>query len=172
MKYGRSDTKKPRQTVFIATVNEAEFLKDTTGNSRFATIELTGSINMDRVNELLGYQWNNGRLKRTEPEKLSQFWLEVKHYYESGESWHLTSMEQTRVETVNDKHVQKGTYYDTILDKLHMFSISELTASRVTEIIGVNAAQSRTVGRDLNQLVKDGYLQCRRTSTQRLYTKK
>lgn len=88
MKYGRSDTKKPRQTVFIATVNEAEFLKDTTGNSRFATIELTGSINMDRVNELLGYQWNNGRLKRTEPEKLSQFWLEVKHYYESGESWH------------------------------------------------------------------------------------
>ncbi|BCZ99964.1 VapE domain-containing protein [Vibrio cholerae] len=172
MKYGRSDTKKPRQTVFIATVNEAEFLKDTTGNSRFATIELTSSINMDKVNELLGYQWNNGRLKRTEPEKLSQFWLEVKHYYDTGEPWHLTSVEQTRVEAVNDTHVQKGHYYDAILDKLHMFSIGEFTSSRVAEIIGVNASQSRTVGRDLNQLVKDGYLQCRRTSTQRLYTKK
>lgn len=171
VKYGRKDTKKPRQTVFIATVNEAEFLKDTTGNSRFATIELTGPMDMDSVNSVLGYEWSNGRLKHAEPYKLDQFWLEVITAYNRGESWHLTEEEQRVIEQVNDKHVQKGIYYDAILEKIEVLAFGINTPTSITRMIGVPVSQVRTVGRDLKQLVEDGYLVVRRTSTQRIYNK-
>ncbi|MDU7781381.1 MAG: VapE family protein [Aeromonas caviae] len=53
--YARSAINKRRQGVFVGTVNDDEFFKDTTGNSRFAVIELTGKISLDAVNDILGY---------------------------------------------------------------------------------------------------------------------
>lgn len=174
VKYGRSDTKKPRQTVFIATVNDDEFFKDTTGNTRFSVIELTGKINIDLVNDTLGYSWNNGRITQDSSVSFLQFWLEVKHYYDNGESWTLSANEQDKTEAVNKKFIQKGNYYNLILESIDsIFPDAEgRSSSVVTNVLNIPAGQSRVVGRDLNQLVKDGYLNYRRTSTVRLYSKK
>lgn len=64
--YARSAINKRRQGVFVGTVNDDEFFKDTTGNSRFAVIELTGKISLDAVNDILGYSYDNGRVRQTE----------------------------------------------------------------------------------------------------------
>lgn len=55
--YHPRDVKKPRQSHFIATVNGTGFLKDLTGNFRYAAIELIGKIDIDRVNQILGWTY-------------------------------------------------------------------------------------------------------------------
>ncbi|EJG1872663.1 PriCT-2 domain-containing protein [Vibrio parahaemolyticus] len=158
-KYGRSDTAKARQTVFIATVNDEQFFKDETGNTRFAVIELNGAIDMEQVNNILGYSWNNGRLTHDSPHELEQFWLEIKSWFDSGESWMLTNEEQQLTESVNNKFVVKSQYYDDILERISMFDSSfGMKSTQVADRMGLPKGYSGRVGRALNDLVRDGYL--------------
>ncbi|WP_413693951.1 VapE domain-containing protein [Psychromonas sp. KJ10-2] len=160
-KYGRSDTKKQRQTVFIATVNGDDFFKDTTGNTRFAVIELSNDINMDVVNNVLGYQWNSGKLIQDKPELLEQFWLEVKHEFDNGAAWHLDDHEQKLIESVNNRFVAKGEFYEIIKDDLNSIWFGNpvgLTPTAITKRLNLQPNMCAKVGRDLKQLVKDGIL--------------
>lgn len=45
--YGRTGITYARRTVFVGTVNEEDYLADQTGNRRFATIPLSGDIDID-----------------------------------------------------------------------------------------------------------------------------
>lgn len=70
--YGRHVTEQPRRTVFVATTNEEEYLRDVSGNRRFWPVAC-GEI--DRAG-----------LARDR----DQLFAEALHAFNSGEPWHLT----------------------------------------------------------------------------------
>jgi RNA polymerase sigma factor (sigma-70 family) len=73
--YARRSIAVPRQTVFIATTNEAEYLRDATGNRRFWPVRC-GRIDFDAVSR-----------------DRDQLWAEAVHFWQAGEAWHLTAEE-------------------------------------------------------------------------------
>ncbi len=159
--YARSAINKRRQGVFVGTVNDDEFFKDTTGNSRFAVIELTGKISLDAVNDILGYSYDNGRVRQTDREQLLQFWLEVKHWYDTGWSWVLTDSESEHSEANNSRFMVKGDYYHLIEERIAVWWPNDTVAVSAAEVCGrlnLNASYARKIGKDLSQLVDDGLL--------------
>lgn len=172
--YARSAINKRRQGVFVGTVNDDEFFKDTTGNSRFAVIELTGKISLDAVNDILGYSYDNGRVRQTDREQLLQFWLEVKHWYDTGWSWVLTDSESEHSEANNSRFMVKGDYYHLITEKMELWWPNDtvgVSASEAAGRLGLNASYSGKVGKDLAQLAKDGLLRVGEGRQRRQYFK-
>lgn len=71
--YGKRIEAFPRQSVFAATTNRRDYLKDETGNRRFWPVEVFGPFNLEG-------------LRRSR----DQLWAEAVHAYRAGEQWHLT----------------------------------------------------------------------------------
>lgn len=162
--YARPVTEKKRQTAFIATVNGTGFLKDTTGNARFAVIEMAGSADIDRLNELLGWSWCNGRLQQTNPELLRQFWLEVKAAYVAGESWFLDETISQQAAGVNDIHSDKGPYYDAICDyhlSRPLATSRWFTATELCSWHGEKTSLSKVWGKALSLLAEEGKIEAK-----------
>jgi predicted P-loop ATPase len=158
--YARTDIKKPRQTNLIATVNGTSFLKDQTGNSRYAVIELIEQTDMDTLNELLGWEYRStGEIKLVDENKLRQFWLEVRHLLEEeGYSWNLTSEEQAKVSKQTEKYVDKGDYYATLKDYLADFKDNDLrwcTSTQVCSLVGIHVSKANMVGKALAILTQE-----------------
>ncbi|TKF78418.1 virulence protein [Vibrio kanaloae] len=158
--YARSDIKKSRQTNLIATVNGTDFLKDETGNSRYAVIELIAETNMDKLNELLGWNYQvTGELTLAKPEKLRQFWLEVKHrFLVQKHPWMLSPDAQALVSKESAKYVDKGTWYNMLNDQLetcHGKAREWLTTKQICDLFKVDASKGNVVGKALNQLHKE-----------------
>ncbi|BBQ32686.1 virulence-associated E family protein [Aeromonas caviae] len=168
--YARCMTTKKRQTSFIATVNGSDFLRDTTGNTRFAVIELAAAADVDRLNEILGWSWNAGRLSLADPEQLRQFWLEVKARYESGATWFLDDATVALAALVNDAHTDKGAYYEVIYHhhlSRPLASSEWLTASELCARHGEKLSMASNWGKALRLLVSEGKLQSRRERSNR-----
>ncbi|MFO1455707.1 MAG: virulence-associated E family protein [Steroidobacteraceae bacterium] len=70
--YGRRTVSVPRHSVFIATTNEAEYLRDKTGNRRFWPVRC-GRIDLEALER-----------------DVDQLWAEAVHAYQHREAWHLT----------------------------------------------------------------------------------
>lgn len=167
--YARNMTAKKRQTAFIATVNGSGFLKDQTGNARFAVIEMGCAADIDQLNELLGWSWNAGRLCQTRPEMLRQFWLEVKAAYDAGESWFLDEDTSRKAAEVNDIHADKGAYYDAICDyhlARPMAGYKWFTAGELCTWHGEKPSICRVMGKALSLLADEGRI-CVRSSSGR-----
>lgn len=81
--YDREKSVYPRQTVFFGSVNEAEFLSDTTGNRRYWTIGCVG------LNAFHGID-------------MQQLWAEVYALYLGGETY-LISQEENETTTKNNQ---------------------------------------------------------------------
>lgn len=81
--YAKKDSEFPRRTVFAGTVNDLEFLHDTTGNRRFWPIEVL-AINRDTSIDV------------------QQLWAEAKTWYEAGEKWYLSPSELKQLEEYSD----------------------------------------------------------------------
>lgn len=167
--YGRNDIKKPRQTSFIATVNGNEFLKDETGSTRFAVIEMAEPANMEKLNSLLGWYYDGtGSIKQTNPELLRQFWLEVKTMYEQGEGWQLTGEESTKVSLINSNFNDNGSWYNYILGAyIHndsRFCIEGwFTAGDFVKAeVDCSARDTAMIGKALKKLAQDGYIATRK----------
>ena len=91
----------PRRSVFAATVNDARFLVDPTGNSRWWTIP---------VNEV---DYEHGL-------DMQQVWAQFTVEYENGEEWWLTREEEDLLESHNRDHRVASAIEDLV--RLVMFT--------------------------------------------------
>ncbi len=161
--YARTDIKKDRQTNLIATVNGTDFLKDETGNTRYAVIELVGETDMDTLNKILGWEYKvTGELTLKEPENLRQFWLEVKHkFMVEHHPWMLSPEIQAQVSQESAQYVDKGNWYNVLNDHLEECTGKArewLSTKQVCEHINADPSKGSVIGKALNQLAKDGKL--------------
>ena len=74
--YGRRLQEFPRQCVFIGTTNEAQFLRDTTGNRRFWVVDTPNEPTRDMWDELTS-------------EIIQQIWAEAVELFRAGEKLYL-----------------------------------------------------------------------------------
>lgn len=164
--YARADIKKKRQSVFIASVNGTEFLRDETGSTRYAVIELEKSIDMESVNLLLGWTYVDGRISLSEPESLRQFWLEVKAQYDSGATWMLSQEELAFFNKVNNQHKYKDDYRIMLEERFLGVSLNGrayqwLKASEVCQYCDLSSKEAKRVGRALSAMANDGLIEMR-----------
>lgn len=85
--YARRSMNYPRQCVFFGTTNDAEFLRDRTGNRRFWPVEVGRQVIVkDIFNEL--------------ENDVEQIWAEAKYLFDNGESLYLDKR-------INDMAIEK-----------------------------------------------------------------
>lgn len=169
--YDRAETIKRRQTCFIGTVNDDHFLRDESGSTRFAVVEMTAPVQLDAVNELLGWSWSGGRLRHDKPELLRQFWLEVKALYNGGAGWALTEQEQERACAVNDAFSDKSPQYQYLIEahlSVPHYGKRWITASDLVNLRGENTGMSTRWGKALTLLAKEGAIERREVRSRRV----
>ncbi|MDO9050870.1 MAG: VapE family protein [Methylotenera sp.] len=140
--YGRSDSEYPRRTVFCATVNDDNFLVDSTGNSRWWTIPVTA------VN------YNHGI-------DMQQVYAQLATHLEDGMKWWLTPEEEELLELHNKKHRAVSVIRERILDTLDLDRINEsglsaMTATQLLQTIDIKSptnAQSKECASILRELL-------------------
>ena len=140
--YGRSDSEYPRRTVFCATVNEDNFLVDSTGNSRWWTIPVT-SVN-----------YNHGI-------DMQQVFAQLKEHLDVGAKWWLSPEQEALLESQNKKHRAVSVIRERILDALDLERIDEaglsaMTATQVLQSIDIKSptnAQSKECAGILREIL-------------------
>jgi predicted P-loop ATPase len=97
--YAKAPEATPRQSIFVGTTNENEFLSDTTGNSRFLVIPIPRGWRIP--------------LELVEAER-DRFWAAVVSYYKAGEQWHLTPQEKEQQRRVNASFEEEDVWAESI----------------------------------------------------------
>ena len=140
--YARTDSEFKRRTVFFASVNPEEFLRDETGNVRWWTVPVTA----------VNFRHNID---------LQQLWAQAAELFEAGESWWLTSDEEAQLEKRNESHTVKSSIYEMLADVLELTAPKDawkrMSASDVLRttlsIKAPSNPQSREAGRALRALL-------------------
>ncbi len=140
--YAKEESEYPRRTVFAATVNDAKFLIDPTGNSRWWTIAITGLRPLDHID-------------------LQQLYSQLAAMVEQGEPWWLSPKEEALLATVNNKHRVETAIAGRVQELVDIDRIGDpgglaYTAIEVLRLIGVNNpsnAQCRECGSALRELL-------------------
>lgn len=91
-----------RRTVFVASVNEREFLVDNTGNSRFRVVEVD-SIDLDRMRKL----GNDG--------VIGMLWRQILQEVQAGEPWYFNQGENATLEVHGDQYRRRLPIEEAIL---------------------------------------------------------
>ncbi|MFC3714325.1 VapE domain-containing protein [Sphingoaurantiacus capsulatus] len=99
--YDRKESKYPRRTVFMATVNDLEFLVDPTGNSRFWVIPV------------IGLDYNHGI-------DMQQVFAELYVLLQAGEQWWLTDEEEAMLAKHNRDHRSTSAVKDKVMGLLDL----------------------------------------------------
>jgi putative DNA primase/helicase len=116
--YARSASNFPRRTVFCATVNDGNFLVDSTGNSRWWVIPV---VKIDYLHKL----------------EMQQVWAQFAVEFEQGEQWHLTAAEEELLDTLNKDHRVVSVVQERVLPHLDLNRKGEdgLPAMTPTELL-------------------------------------
>ena len=115
--YARAESEYPRRTVFLATVNDANFLVDTTGNTRWWTIPV------ERLD------FNHGI-------DMQQLFAELAVQFRNGGQWWLTTAEEAELEEQNNRHRTISATADIVRDALDLDRADEkLDAWTATEVL-------------------------------------
>lgn len=122
--YGRLDSEYPRRTVFCATVNDSNFLVDSTGNSRWWTIPVT------KINYQHGID-------------MQQLFAQLVIDFENGAQWWLTPEEELVLEQHNNAHRVVSAIRERILNAVDMADtlrahLPPMTSIEVLQAIGIN----------------------------------
>lgn len=123
--YARKPTQMPRRSIYIATVNQFNFLVDDTGNRRWWTLEVTEIDN------------NHGL-------DMQQVWAEVYHEWQSGHLTYLSKDIQRQVNLSNEKHERIDPYQELLAIHYDWSSIPRrsMTATEILKEVGI-----KTLGR-------------------------
>lgn len=137
--YARTESYYARRTVFVASVNETQFLNDPTGNRRFWTIECESIDHSHCVN-------------------MQQLWAEVKTLYDAGETWYLTPVENEMLSEHNSSFETMDPIEEMIESAFAWNSPKaswrKLTAAEVAQQLGITIPtnkQTRDVGTALRK---------------------
>ena len=104
--YGRTDSEYPRRTVFCATVNEHDFLVDSTGNSRWWSIPVT-SINYQHGIDM------------------QQLFAQLAIDFQNDAQWWLTREEEQLLELHNKEHRNVSAIRERILEALDLDYVND-----------------------------------------------
>lgn len=121
--YARTESEYDRRTVFGASVNDAEFLADHTGNSRFWTID---AVKIDYRHQI----------------DMQQVFAQLKVKYEAEGQWWLDEREEQLLADINLSHRTVSVVYDRIraaldLSRRGRADLPRLTAVQVLQKIGI-----------------------------------
>lgn len=120
--YGKADSEYPRKTVFAATVNDHNFLVDTTGNTRFWVLPVVAINHQHEID-------------------MQQLFAQLRIDFERGEQWWLSDSEQTKLESLNSQHRSVSAIRESIeaaleLDPELKPKIEALTATELLKCLG------------------------------------
>lgn len=115
--YARKDSVFPRRTVFAGTVNDFEFLHDSTGNRRFWPIDVQ-SITRDTT---IDYQ---------------QLWAEVKSWYEAGEKWYLDATDLGLLNQYSEVFMVANAEVELLLSRYQFVGCSVWVEKSMRDICG------------------------------------
>ena len=128
--YAKSASLMPRQTSYVASVNEEKFLRDTTGNRRYAPLIVTGKLEVPADFDA------------------TDFWAYVWGLYMSGEQWWFTQEEEKLQQEALKLH-ENLPLEDMLLDHFDLESKtakSYMNGSEILKAIGASDNQSnRTI---------------------------
>ncbi len=91
--YAHAESSWRRRTIFAASANNTDLLKDQTGNTRWWVVPVH-SIDLDTMETWWGEGYGY---------ELLQFWKEVKMLYDQGEKWDLSDQELQLLNEGNDE---------------------------------------------------------------------
>ena len=147
--YGRTATRAPRRTSFCGTVNQDDYLRDTTGSRRFWTIPIT---NIDTATLFsLSRDWVN------------QLWYQVYDIYQQDHNgFRLTKAEMKALQDDN-LEFSLSLQYETEIREMLDYDLSPdqwewWKASEVAQRLPGNA-EVRKVGKALKKIVGSGKLE-------------
>jgi len=120
--YAKVEAEYRRSTIFAASVNDRQFLLDTTGNSRFWTIPV----------ERIDYEHDID---------MQQVFAELKAAFEKGDQWWLTEPEEEQLGKVNDEHrllsaIEARIAEEFEVDRAQCDNLPRLTATEVLKRLG------------------------------------
>lgn len=141
--YARTQSEFARRTLFVATVNDPQFLTDSS-NTRFWTIPV---IKVD-------YQHNVD---------MQQLWAQLKVDFDNGASWWLNKEQEKLLETFNSHHKVVSALQERIMSELDISRIDApglkaFTATEVLAKVGIKLptnGQSKECNAILRELLGD-----------------
>lgn len=95
-----------RQCVFVGTTNQADFLRDMTGNRRWWIVNVSGSGTKNIWKDL--------------EEERDQIFAEAKHFFEAGETMFLDDATKKMAEEVQEEYRYKSVREDLIAEYLEL----------------------------------------------------
>ena len=111
--YARESCEYKRRTSFCATVNDTQFLHDTTGNRRYLPLEI---LNCDKHHTV----------------DMQQLWAQVWHQYLNGVKWWYDADDAMLSEVI--RHQRDSMDYDPIISKLIAWYGGELTPTAPSDL--------------------------------------
>lgn len=126
--YGRHTTSAPRQSIFIATTNEDNYLPDDTGNRRFFPVRVGAAIDIGRVER-----------------ERDQLWAEAVTAYRSGEPWWIEDPAVVALARVEQADRQTGDPWDEPV-RMHLTKgkLDEITINELFSAVEISSPAART----------------------------
>lgn len=131
--YAKRESKYPRQTVFCASVNDQEFLKDSSGNVRFWVIPVT---NLNAYHNI----------------DMQQVWAQIATYYKEGVQWWLTKEEEILLEQSNKQFVEENRFAATLHEKFDWNSPKTTQLTNTQALAACNITNPSK--NDINEIAK------------------
>lgn len=139
--YDRHITVRARGTIIGASVNDSEFLNDPSGARRFLPVEVSRCIYDHGIN-------------------MQQFWAQMMHLFEKGESFNLTAEERAMHTGIAEEHRVVSNAegrLEELVPRMHNIPRAEWTFATPAEIcryykLDNNYMNSRTAGSYLRKL--------------------
>ena len=144
-----------RRCVFVMTTNEANFLRDVTGNRRYAVIECTKEIELEQVKADLKQLWAEAKtlkfdlelVKELEKEivKIQQNYIELPLYHEQ-----IVKLLEERQTSTNTAFTSKPLTTQTICDYLHVTVLNKNIKNEISKsmkLLGYDLKLQRLKGK-------------------------